>query len=421
MTVEKRKLDELEADKIEESVQEERVLSHAAQRRLRKRLKTSHGDEPPKKTPSKPSHSSADKLKVQIHTIWVGNLAFKTTPQDLRVFFADVSEDIKRIHMPTKALHGSHSVRNGKVQGGNKGCVYLYHIGIWSNCDEFYSFAYVDFSTLEEKQAAIAKSESHLDGRRLLIKDGNDFAGRPEKDGQQNPSAAPLTGLTKTARKILSQQKNDPCPTLFVGNLGFETTEEDIRCLFTRVQNKSATPNTDDSPDKQRLTKIRMGTFEDSGKCKGFAFLDFEETRYATEALTNPRNHSLNGRALVVEYASADAVRRGNIRREREAVGTTKSRQSRRPQKSERIAAKAAARKVILETATTTRDEAEDAEQARVSEHSQERSSLPQKNARRQSAGKSKTARLKSGAALANAQREKVAIVEHTGRKIVFS
>jgi len=34
------------------------------------------------------------------------------------------------------------------------------------------SFAYVDFGTAEAKDAAIAKSEGHLDGRRLLIKDG---------------------------------------------------------------------------------------------------------------------------------------------------------------------------------------------------------------------------------------------------------
>jgi hypothetical protein len=34
------------------------------------------------------------------------------------------------------------------------------------------SFAYVDFRTEAEQTAVIAKSEQHLDGRRLLIKDG---------------------------------------------------------------------------------------------------------------------------------------------------------------------------------------------------------------------------------------------------------
>lgn len=36
----------------------------------------------------------------------------------------------------------------------------------------FNSFAYVDFATPEAKNAAILMSESPLEGRRLLIKDG---------------------------------------------------------------------------------------------------------------------------------------------------------------------------------------------------------------------------------------------------------
>jgi len=35
-----------------------------------------------------------------------------------------------------------------------------------------YSFAYVDFATPEAKEAAILMTESPLEGRRLLIKDG---------------------------------------------------------------------------------------------------------------------------------------------------------------------------------------------------------------------------------------------------------
>jgi len=36
----------------------------------------------------------------------------------------------------------------------------------------FCSFAYVDFVTKEAKEQAIALSEQNLDGRKLLIKDG---------------------------------------------------------------------------------------------------------------------------------------------------------------------------------------------------------------------------------------------------------
>ena len=49
-----------------------------------------------------------------------------------------------------------------------------------------------------------------------------------------------------------------------------------------------------------------------------WAFVDFTSTEHATAALINPRNHSLDGRKLKVEYASPDAVRRGGGPREPE-------------------------------------------------------------------------------------------------------
>ena len=97
-------------------------------------------------------------------------------------------------------------------------------------------------------------------------------------------------GLTKTAQKILGAQKQPPGPTLFFGNLGFEVTEDSIRQLLEAHRKKKATATPadndgddgaddgeDDTKAKQKgpqkedkwIRKIRMGTFEDSGKCKG--------------------------------------------------------------------------------------------------------------------------------------------------------
>ena len=45
-----------------------------------------------------------------------------------------------------------------------------------------------------------------------------------------------------------------------------------------------------------------------------FGFVDFITTEQATAVLINPRNHHLDGREIVVEYASPDAVRRGGYR-----------------------------------------------------------------------------------------------------------
>jgi hypothetical protein len=90
------------------------------------------------------------------------------------------------------------------------------------------------------------------------------------------PTEARGRGQTKFAQRVFSGQKQPPAPTLFFGNLGFETTIESIRALLEahRVKAKrNAAPSefttNDDGANDPWIRKIRMGTFEDSGLCKG--------------------------------------------------------------------------------------------------------------------------------------------------------
>ena len=144
---------------------------------------------------------------------------------------------------------------------------------------------------------AIALSESPLIGRKLLIKDGpqiytlvpllksnsfigESFEGRPAAiPGAvtfNDPTIARQTH-SKTAQKILRLQKQSPAPTLFFGNLGFETTETSIRELldahrFIKKLGKDAQTEVvvGDKYKDVWIRKVRMGTFEDSGLCKGY-------------------------------------------------------------------------------------------------------------------------------------------------------
>lgn len=111
-------------------------------------------------------------------------------------------------------------------------------------------FAYIDFPTAVDVEIAVGLSEQHLDGRKLLIKSSSDFTGRPSSTALPplDPSALiqPRVGvptdqstpqtLNKLARKILDRQKNAAGPTLFIGNLGFETTVDIIRQMFDAHQ-----------------------------------------------------------------------------------------------------------------------------------------------------------------------------------------
>jgi RNA recognition motif-containing protein len=90
-----------------------------------------------------------------------------------------------------------------------------------------------------------------------------------------------MGSLTKTQQKILRVQKQPPAPTLFLGNLGFDTTEDSIRELFQahrhpqkagkaiKVDDADVNAEDESSAKDVWIRKIRMGTFEDSGACKG--------------------------------------------------------------------------------------------------------------------------------------------------------
>ncbi|KAM6496173.1 hypothetical protein JOM56_008879 [Amanita muscaria] len=272
------------------------VLSHADQ----KKREEQHDDNVllPSSQGQKKKHSGSgdisDTNSKRQNSVWVGNLAFQTTVEDLKSFFTGAGE-ITRVNMPMKAA--PEPARKPENRG----------------------IAYVDFSTPEGKSAAIALSEQPLTGRKLVIKDGDDFTGRP-KPAESGESGVATPRKTPTAQKILKSQKQPPGPTLFLGNLGFKTTEANITEMLDahhhfgkkRTSDRGAESKSGKSAQsKGWIRKVRMGTFEDSGLCKGFAFVDFVSTENATSALVNPKNYLLNGRKLVIEYASPDAVRRG--------------------------------------------------------------------------------------------------------------
>jgi hypothetical protein len=265
------------------------------------------------------------------------------------------------------------------------------------------------------------------------------------------PTEARGRGQTKFAQRVLSGQKQPPAPTLFFGNLGFETTIESIRALLEahRVKAKrnaapSESTTNDDGANDPWIRKIRMGTFEDSGLCKGsvclpskntifqdpwltpacaprFAFVDFASTEHATAALIHPKNHRLDGRKLVVEYASADAVRRGGGRGHKPKRTSTEG-----PRESH-------ARSKKRDSAMMGDDDTNgksDTETTITSSKPQEERSTAAAGARRRSGasakrkvvdyGKHRKSRPAPGAALALAKREQVAIVPSQGRRIKF-
>jgi len=108
---------------------------------------------------------------------------------------------------------------------------------------------------------------------------GDNFEGRPkpvvstEETSGDQPHVVNKS-LSKTAQKILSQQKKPPAPTLFIGNLPFETTEESLREMVDAHRPKEQKGKEKGTQEEMEgvdwIRRIRLGTFEDTGVCKGY-------------------------------------------------------------------------------------------------------------------------------------------------------
>ena len=165
--------------------------------------------------------------------IWIGNLPWTATKADLRSFLTkdtEISDDmITRLHLPAPS-QGVVANSRQRIKPQNKG------------------FAYIDLSTEQALTEALALSEKLLTGRRVLIKDSKSFEGRLDRTKEQGSP-------------ILYDGK-PPSKRIFVGNLAFETTKHDLEEQFIKCG---------------EVLDVHIATFEDTGKCKGYAWVEFAE------------------------------------------------------------------------------------------------------------------------------------------------
>ncbi|KAJ6561520.1 hypothetical protein DFH09DRAFT_1364458 [Mycena vulgaris] len=345
------------------------VLSHAEQRRQKRKEKQEKSDQPAKKRklPDGSAAAAAAPSKRQ-NSVWVGNLTFKTTTEALTEFFKDAGE-ITRIHMPTKA-----STAPG-VKAENRG------------------YAYVDFTTEDGKKAAIALSEQNLFGRRLLIKDGGDFTAAENA----------LEDRTEDFARTKAAPGPDSLPR---ESRASKPTDQSIRELFDAhrpVKKKAKVEGeAEEKPeaDKEKwIRKVRMGTFEDSGLCKGFAFVDFTSIEHATSVL-------------------ADAVRRGAPKVKREDGDADRMPQRRKEAKSRgpRAEKKLEREKKAGDAPTLGPPRARPSYDNACTQVWVPRRGIWRGWTRAQGPKN----RPKPGAALALAKRESAAIVPSQGKKVVF-
>ncbi|EED14109.1 RNA binding protein Rnp24, putative [Talaromyces stipitatus ATCC 10500] len=168
------------------------------------------------------------------------------TKEDIRKFFVEgctfTEATITRIHLPMGPSRG--------FTPQNKG------------------FAYVDFANKKAMDEAVGLSEKFIAGRRVLIKGAQNFEGRPAEHQRAGSSKA---GAAATSAHLPSRR-------IFVGNLGFDATKETVQEHFEPCG---------------AITNVHLATFEDSGKCKGYGWVEFETIEAA--------QHAVNGFVKIAE------------------------------------------------------------------------------------------------------------------------
>jgi RNA recognition motif-containing protein len=103
----------------------------------------------------------------------------------------------------------------------------------------------------------------------------------------------PAAGGSAAPAKLLPSREIEPeeatiSSTIFIGNLSFETTEEELRGVLV---------------DVDPAVRVRLGTDRATGRPRGFAFAQFADAARAADAIRRFDAFELRGRRLRVNDA----------------------------------------------------------------------------------------------------------------------
>ena len=174
-------------------------------------------------------------------TIFVGNLSWAVDNDRLSQEFADCGEVV------------SARVQLDRNTGKSRG------------------FGYVTFATTEAVDAAVALNGSkEIDGRSLNLDKSTDNGANKEKRAQ-----------------AFGDARSAPSKVLFVGNLSWNTVEDTLWDAFSEYG---------------EVTSVRLPTDRESGKPKGYGYIEFGAVDSAQKAISAMNGKDLDGRPIRLDF-----------------------------------------------------------------------------------------------------------------------
>jgi len=138
-------------------------------------------------------------------------------------------------------------------------------------------YGYVEFVNVADAiQAYAAKKDTDLDGRTMNI----DYANK-KKDPRERQ---------ETRGQRYGDQLSEPSDTIFLGNLSFEATEDDVNNIFAPFGT---------------ATGVRIPTNPEDGSVKGFGYVTFGSIDEAKAALEGAQGSFINNRPVRMDFASS--------------------------------------------------------------------------------------------------------------------
>ena len=84
--------------------------------------------------------------------------------------------------------------------------------------------------------------------------------------------------------------RNPPSKTLFIGNMSFDMTDQDLNDMFRTIKN---------------VVDVRVAIDRRTGQPRGFAHADFVDVASAEKAYEELRGKEVYGRKLRLDYSSS--------------------------------------------------------------------------------------------------------------------
>jgi nucleolin len=136
---------------------------------------------------------------------------------------------------------------------------------------------------VDAQKAFEAMKDAEIDGRKINL----DFANRHQSNDQANTKER-----AQARSRAFGDQPSPESDTLFVGNIPFSADEDAIRETFEHHGS---------------ILGIRLPTDPDSGRPKGFGYVQFSSVDEARQAFNNLQGAELEGRSMRLDFSTPRA------------------------------------------------------------------------------------------------------------------